>query len=50
MDHVFNITDFGAVGTGTVDCTTAIQEAIDAAALVKGAVIVPPGTYLCGYI
>ncbi len=50
MDHVFNITDFGAVGTGTVDCTTAIQEAIDAAALVKGAVVVPPGTYLCGYI
>lgn len=50
MEHVFDITAFGAVGDGAADCTVAIQQAIDAAAQVKGAVVVPPGRYLCGYI
>lgn len=48
MDHVFDVTDYGAVGNGEFDCTEAFQTAICKAAEVKGAVAVPPGTYLCG--
>lgn len=48
MIHVFDVTEYGAVGDGTTDSTAAIQQAIDAAAKVKGAVVVPPGRYLCG--
>lgn len=47
MTSVFDVTDFGAVGDGTVDSTIAFQAAIDKAAEVKGAVIVPPGMYIC---
>ena len=50
MNKIFDITDFGACADGITDCTKAIQSAIDAASTVKGAVIVPPGEYLCGYI
>lgn len=50
MTNVFDITSFGAIADGKTDCTAAIQNAIDAAAEVKGAVVVPPGKYLCGYI
>lgn len=50
MINVFDITDFGATGNGKTDCTKAIQEAIDQAAKVRGAVIVPPGRYLCGQL
>lgn len=45
MNNVFDITDFGAVGDGVTDCTKAIQQALDCAAEVKGAVVVPPGVY-----
>lgn len=50
MKNVFDITEFGAVGDGVTDCTAAIQAAVDEAAAVKGAVMVPPGRYLCGRI
>lgn len=57
MKTVFDITEFGAVGDGVqhpecyitgTDNTKAIQAALDAAAEVKGVVIVPPGKYLTG--
>ena len=50
MDNVFNIIDFGAAADEKTDCTKPIQEAIDKAAKVKGAVVIPPGKYMCGYI
>ncbi len=50
MINVFDVTEFGAVGDGKTDCTAAIQNAINEAAKVKGAVVIPPGIYLCGYI
>lgn len=45
MVNVFDITNFGAVGDGVQDCTEAIQNALNRAAKMKGAVIVPPGIY-----
>ena len=46
-----NICDFGAVSGGTVLCTKAIQEAIDACAQSGGGrVTVPPGVYLTGTV
>ena len=47
MTNTFDVTKFGAVGDGTSDSTAAFQAAIDEAEKVKGAVIVPPGTYSC---
>lgn len=45
----FNVRDFGAIGDGTTLDTRAIQRAIDAAAAVRGRVIVPGGrTFLVG--
>lgn len=43
---VRNSLDFGAVGDGTTDDTSAIAAAIAAAEAVQGTVFVPPGTYL----
>lgn len=46
-----DITDFGAVGDGTVLNTVAIQKAIDTCTDTGGGeVLVPPGTYLTGTI
>jgi hypothetical protein len=42
---VFNVMDYGAVGTGTVDDTIAIQAAVTAAEAVKGLVYFPQGVY-----
>lgn len=43
---VFNVKDYGAVGDGTTDDTTAIQAALDAAAAAGGGVVeVPTGLY-----
>lgn len=50
MKNVFDITTFGAVDDGVTDNTAAIQKALDAAAPVKGCVIVPPGDYVCGCV
>lgn len=47
MKNVFDVCDFGAVGDGIFDCTESFQSAINEAEKVKGAVIVPPGTYSC---
>ena len=48
LKNVFDITDFGAIADGTIDCTVAIQKAIDVAEKVQGKVYVPSGVYLCG--
>lgn len=48
METVFDITSFGALGDGETDCTDAIQQALNAAGEVKGAVLVPPGRYRVG--
>jgi hypothetical protein len=42
---MLNILDFGAVGDGTVDCSAAIQRAIDQAQLEYRALLVPAGIY-----
>lgn len=48
MTHVFDITEYGAVGDGQTDCTAAIQTALDRAGEVCGTVVVPPGRYRTG--
>lgn len=50
METIFNITDYGAIGDGTVDCTEAVQNALNDAATCSGKVIVPPGRYLVGHL
>ncbi|MGA2138334.1 MAG: glycosyl hydrolase family 28 protein [Verrucomicrobiia bacterium] len=46
---IFNVNSFGAVGDGTTDNTTAIQDAIDAASGAAGGIVeIPAGTYLSG--
>jgi hypothetical protein len=44
---MLNVRDFGAKGDGTADDTTAIQKAMDKAALTNGTVFIPEGNYLC---
>ena len=44
---VFNVKNFGAVGDGTADDTTAIQAAINAAISNHGHVYFPTGIYAC---
>lgn len=47
----FVITEYGALGNGTADCTAAFASAIDACAQAGGGhVVVPPGDYLTGPI
>jgi polygalacturonase len=50
-DRDFNVTDFGAIGDGDSDCTTAFQSAVQACSDAGGGrVVVPPGMYLTGAI
>ncbi len=44
----FDVRAYGATGDGTTNDYTAIQAAITAAGAVKGAVMIPPGTYAYG--
>lgn len=47
----FNISDFGAVGDGTTDCTEAFKKAINACTEAGGGrVVVPEGVFLTGAI
>jgi polygalacturonase len=47
----FVVTDFGAIGDGTTDCSEAFRRAIDTcSSLGGGRVLVPAGTYLSGPI
>jgi hypothetical protein len=41
----YNVKDFGAVGNGTADDTTSIQNAVNTAATTGGVVYFPPGNY-----
>jgi len=50
MDHIFDVTGFGALGDGKTDCTKAIQKALDLAGEDGGVVFIPPGNYLCGML
>ena len=43
---VHNVRDYGATGSGTVDDSSAVQAAIDAAAVQRGLVYFPPGDYV----
>lgn len=45
---VFNVRSsaYGAVGNGVANDTAAIQAAVNAAAAVRGTVLIPPGTYM----
>ncbi|HSU56229.1 MAG TPA: glycosyl hydrolase family 28-related protein, partial [Candidatus Dormibacteraeota bacterium] len=48
---IFNVTNYGAVGDGTTDNTTSIQNTINAANAAGGGVVeIPPGTFLSGPI
>lgn len=45
LDRIVSVKDFGAVGDGTTNDTTAFQNAINALAATGGVIRVPPGTY-----
>lgn len=45
---LFDIRDHGALGDGVTLSTASIQQAVDAAAVAGGTVLVPPGTWLTG--
>jgi len=50
-DRVLDITDFGAVGDGTTDCTAALAAAIEACSRAGGGrVLVPAGRYHTGAV
>ncbi|MFI6318018.1 glycosyl hydrolase family 28 protein [Nonomuraea sp. NPDC050556] len=50
-DQAFSITDYGAVGDNSTDCTAAFKNAIAACnAAGGGRVVVPPGTFRTGKI
>ena len=49
-EHELNVAAFGAVGDGQTDDTSAIQDAVDAAAEVGGTVGFPAGVYLCSTV
>ncbi len=46
----FDIRTFGAIGDGKTDDTSAIQRALDAAAPVRGTIVVPDGVFACAQL
>lgn len=49
LQEIINVRDFGAVGNGVTDDSTAFQNAIDAIASAEsGVLMVPPGTFYIG--
>jgi hypothetical protein len=46
--EVWSVRDFGAKGDGASKDSTAIQSAIDKAAIAGGTVVIPPGKYISG--
>lgn len=50
LQSKFNIVNYGAIGDGTTDNTTAIQNAFNAAHTSGGIVYIPAGTFLTGKI
>ena len=46
-DGIYDIFDYGAVGDGLTDATSAIQKAIDAASIKGGIVLIPVGRFRC---
>jgi len=47
IDGAYDILDYGAVGDGRTDSTSAIQKAIDNASVNGGIVLIPVGRFLC---
>ena len=47
---IFDVTDYGAAADGRSDSTPAFQEAVDAAAVDGGTVVIPPGSAAGGYV
>ena len=50
INDVIDVKDFGAVGNGVTNDTSAFQSALNSAALTSGTVFVPPGTYVLNSI
>ena len=46
LNGELNVKAFGAKGDGTTDDTAALLKAYEAACLIKGTVVLPPGTYI----
>jgi hypothetical protein len=44
--EIYNVLDYGAVGDGATDCTTALQAAMDAMPINGGVLFFPAGNYL----
>ena len=44
---IYDIRNYGAIGDGLTDSTSAIQNAIDAASIKGGIVLIPIGRFLC---
>jgi hypothetical protein len=50
LKDTVSVKDFGAVGNGTFDCTSAFQAAVNHSGLTGDAIYVPPGEYVIGSV